>query len=156
MPIGTNANRAGLKNACMETGNAFCYNTRSEVTDALMGTNSYTYAYDQISNRLQSAVAAGSGPSGETLYTANALNQSPITYQSNSLQPNSLSPSYDHQSRRIRKEVSAYNASTSNFEPVTCNLFLYDGWNPIRETISNQQSSSTNYYTWGLDHGFFF
>ena len=27
---------------------------------------------------------------------------------------------YDHQSRRIRKEVSAYNASTGNFESVTC------------------------------------
>jgi len=93
----------------METGNAFCYNTRSEVTDALMGTNSYTYAYDQISNRLQSAVAAGSGPSGETLYTANALNQSPITYQSNSLQPNSLSPSY----RRTAGQVCSVPLETN-------------------------------------------
>ena len=165
----------------METANAFCYNARSEVTDALMGTNAYTYAYDPIGNRLTASADAVTN-----LYAANALNQnSNITYQSNSLQPNSLSPSYDpdgnmltngpwaytwdaenrmasacsngvllvtnvydHQSRRIRKSVYATSDLGS---PISDLRFLYDGWNVVRETIQNQQSAITNYYTWGLD-----
>ena len=40
---------------------------------------------------------------------------------------------YDSQSRRIRKEVFTFSESTGNFEPVTCNAFLWDNWNVIRE-----------------------
>jgi len=58
---------------------------------------------------------------------------------------------YDSRSRRIRKEVSAYNASTGNYEPVTCNAFLWDGWNVFREVRDQMSAVSTNYYTWGLD-----
>ena len=43
---------------------------------------------------------------------------------------------YDDQSRRIRK-VTAQGTRT----------FLYDGWNPVRETIG----VSTNYFCWGTD-----
>jgi RHS repeat-associated protein len=153
-----------------------------------MGTNAYAYVYDPIGNRLTASANADTN-----LYAANALNQySTITYQSNSLQPNSLSPAYDldgnmltngpwaytwdaenrmasacsngvllvtnvydHLSRRIRKEVYARANTTSNYEPVTCNTFLYDGWNVIRETaLLNSLTppiALTNYYTWGLD-----
>jgi len=62
-----------------------------------------------------------------------------------------VSNAYDHRSRRIRKEVLVFNETTSNFEPVTSNSYLWDDWNIIRETISGQGSSTTNYYTWGLD-----
>jgi RHS repeat-associated protein len=58
---------------------------------------------------------------------------------------------YDPRSRRIRKEVSAYNASTGNYEPVTCNAFLWDGWNIFREVRDQGSEVSTNYYTWGSD-----
>ncbi len=58
---------------------------------------------------------------------------------------------YDSRSRRIRKEVSAYNASTGNYEPVTCNAFLWDGWNVFREVRDQMSAVSTNYYTWGND-----
>jgi len=58
---------------------------------------------------------------------------------------------YDPRSRRIRKEVSAYNASTGNYEPVTCNAFLWDGWNVFREVRDQMSEVSTNYYTWGSD-----
>ena len=50
----------------------FGYNHRSEVTSAAIGTNGYTYAYDEIGNLLSSAISA---PPRETLYTANNLNQ---------------------------------------------------------------------------------
>jgi len=211
------------------TANAFCNNAKSEVTNAVMGTHTYGYAYDPIGNRLQSATDTAGGQPDVTAYAANCLNQySTITYQSNSLQPNSLSPSYDadghqksakpkaqplgdrdfeavrthgarsgiprrsgncnmltctlptddwhffwdaenrlvcasnattvvrntydHQSRRIRKDVSAYNASTSNFEPVICSLFLYDGWTPLAETSwAQDQQWKTHFYTWGFD-----
>jgi len=60
---------------------------------------------------------------------------------------------YDHQSRRIRKEVYARADPTSNYEPVTCNVFLYDGWNVLCDCSwdSAAQQWRESYYTWGLD-----
>ncbi|MDD2601267.1 MAG: RHS repeat-associated core domain-containing protein [Kiritimatiellae bacterium] len=50
--------------------NTFGYNTFSEVTNAKMGTNTYSYAYDPIGNRDQAAKN-----SVATDYEANGLNQ---------------------------------------------------------------------------------
>lgn len=164
--------------------NDFGYNLRSEVTNAVMGENTYGYAYDPIGNRGWATVNAASN-----LYSANSLNQySNITCQANSLQPNSPPPSYDpdgnmltngpwaytwdaenrlvsacsngvllvsnaydHLSRRIRKEVSVRESPSFEFQVSSFRTYLWDDWNIIRETISEQQSSTTNYYTWGLD-----
>ena len=169
--------------------NLFGYNLRSEVTNAVMGANAYGYAYDPIGNRTGAAVSSGGGQPDVTAYAANLLNQySNITYQSDSLQPNSLSPSYDpdgnmltngpwaytwdaenrlvsacsngvllvtnaydHRSRRIRKEVSVWDPLLTAYCSQSTASYLWDGWNIIRETISGQESSTTNYYTWGLD-----
>ena len=49
---------------------AFAYNTRSELTGAELGTDSYGYAYDNIGNRKTADEAAAS-----RAYTANKLNQ---------------------------------------------------------------------------------
>ena len=50
--------------------NTFGYNTRSEVTSALMSTNVYGYQYDPIGNRIWAIANVESND-----YTANALNQ---------------------------------------------------------------------------------
>jgi len=58
---------------------------------------------------------------------------------------------YDHRSRRIRKEVSVRESPSFEFQVSSFRTYLWDNWNIIRETISGQESSTTNYYTWGLD-----
>ncbi len=76
---------------------------------------------------------------GDTyLYTADRLNQyTSVSRGPGGGQQTVVAPAFDSQS-------SAYSLLATA-------SFLYDGWNPIRETISNQQSAITNYYTWGLD-----
>jgi len=54
--------------------NTFDYNLKSEVTNAVMGSNAYSYDYDPIGNRLQSTVDSGQ-LSVTNSYTANGLNQ---------------------------------------------------------------------------------
>ena len=39
--------------------NSFSYNTRSELTSAIMGSNAFGYAYDPIGNRLVSSNDVG-------------------------------------------------------------------------------------------------
>lgn len=56
---------------------------------------------------------------------------------------------YDHQGRRTRKTVGIYTNTT--WSTIQTNLFIYDGWNVISETIGNHQSAVTNFYLWGLD-----
>ncbi|MFC1461731.1 RHS repeat domain-containing protein, partial [Verrucomicrobiota bacterium] len=53
------------------TANAFAYNTRSELTNALMDVNGYAYDYDNIGNR----ESATNTTDGTLTYTANNLNQ---------------------------------------------------------------------------------
>ena len=50
--------------------NLFGYNARSEVIEAQMGTDAYSYRYDPIGNR---TTATNNGTA--TAYTANPLNQ---------------------------------------------------------------------------------
>ena len=56
---------------------------------------------------------------------------------------------YDHQSRRTRKEVFD---TSDNYKLKTIN-YLWDGWNILRETVADHLSLTTNhcYYTWGPD-----
>ena len=156
--------------------NSFAYNSFSEVTNAIMGTGTYSYDYDPIGNRNQEITN-----SVATAYEANGLNQytnitgglvaSPVyDLDGNLLQDSRFkytwnaenrliglsnlvngvvsSYAYDHQSRRICKSVS----SPSPFNLQTSH-FTYDGWNMIHEIKSDTASSTvlTNLHVWGLD-----
>jgi hypothetical protein len=149
-----------------------------------MGTNEYAYVYDPIGNRTaatndgedvaytanilnqytaisnqQSAISNPAyDPDGNMLtngswaYTWDAENRMASACSNSVLLVTNV---YDHVSRRIRKDVYARAGSTCNYEPVTCNVFLYDGWNVMRETVAvgsgSTQLVATNYYMWGLD-----
>ncbi len=143
--------------------NLFAYNIRSELEDAAMGTNSYSYKYDPIGNRRAATNNA------ETLaYAANSLNQytqitnnqSPITpafdldgnmttYKDWSFAWDAenrlvmasnattvLTFTYDYMSRRVSKVV---NGQATQFK--------YQGWAMFEEATS----STTNSYVYGLD-----
>ena len=52
-----------------------------------------------------------------------------------------LSNAYDHHHRRVRKTT-----------PTATHAFLYDGWNPIRETVTPSTGAvTTNLHYWGID-----
>ena len=51
---------------------------------------------------------------------------------------------YDHQSRRIKKAVAYWNEQTQGWGVEQAHTFLYDGWNPILETIGNHQLLTCN------------
>jgi RHS repeat-associated protein len=52
---------------------------------------------------------------------------------------------FDSQHRRVRKQVYTDNTL------VTDAAYLFDGWNLVAETISDPQSTHTNFYIWGAD-----
>ena len=143
--------------------NLFAYNMRSELEDAVMGTNQYNYAYDPIGNRRMATNNA------EALsYVANSLNQySQISNQTSQVTPaydldgnmisykgwtfvwdaenrlvlasnatTVVSNSYDYMSRRVAKTVNGQTATYS-----------YQGWAMITEATT----STTNSYVYGLD-----
>jgi RHS repeat-associated protein len=62
---------------------------------------------------------------------------------------NKVELAYDFMSRRFRKVVSAYGGSA--WVPETEKLFVYDGWNLIKEITTTGGSTSTDFYVWGLD-----
>jgi RHS repeat-associated protein len=156
--------------------NSFDYNIRSEVIEALMGTNTYGYAYDPIGNRL-SEVRDLMSEVSTNLYTANALNQYSVISNFSS-QVSSLIPQYDADGNMVsyngwtftwngeNRLIAASNATTvvenaydymgrriikttKNQAQGTTNQtqFVYDGWNLIAEN----DGSTTNHYVWGLD-----
>ena len=143
--------------------NLFAYNMRSELEDAVMGTNQYNYAYDPIGNRRMATNNA------EALsYVANSLNQySQISNQTSLVAPaydldgnmtgykdwtfvwdaenrlvlasnttTVVSNSYDYMSRRVAKVVNGQATA-----------FAYQGWAMFEEATA----SSTNSYVYGLD-----
>ncbi len=148
--------------------NNFEHNFRNELTNALMGTESFVWAFDPIGNRLTSSMNSTS-----LAYSVNSLNQytniaNGITNSlAHDLDGNLLAHNgwtltwdgenrliqasnatevvtfiYDYMGRRVSKVVGS----------VSTNHFVYDGWNLISETInSSTNSPSTNVYTWGLD-----
>ncbi len=150
-------------------GDAFGYNPRSEVTGASISTNVYGYAYDGIGNALWASLNWTTNT-----YTANELNQYTSIANGSTIEPecdtdgnltwdgtftyawdaenrlvaaysNNLcivSNAYDHQSRRVLKV---------SYGGTEVRSFIYDGWNLVRETITTQQSVTTNHYIWGND-----
>ena len=160
--------------------NMFSYNTRSELTGADMGTDNYTYVYDNIGNRI-TYTNNGAGID----YSANALNQY-TQLVAGASQTNLL---YDLDGNLTNDGVRVYSWNGENrltgVEPLSpasgdkkvavaydymgrriekvvstysagwsvtqTNTYLYDGWNLVQETIRNPQSAITNHYTWGLD-----
>ena len=168
-------NDSGLAFAQLQT-NTFGYNQYSELRCAVMHTNTYGYVYDPVGNRLLSSVN-----SETNIYNANMLNQyiavsnmqalvSNPTYDADGNMVSCQLPAgewhyvwdaenrlacasnsatliyniYDYQSRRIEK-------TSHRNEVVTDSLYLYDGWNPIREIVAEGNNSYTNFYIWGLD-----
>jgi len=171
-PLGRRTKR--IDNASIT--NDFGYNIRSEVIEALMGTNTYGYAYDPIGNRL-SEVRELMSEVSTNLYTANALNQYSVISNFSS-QVSSLSPSYDSDGNMLthgewtftwngeNRLITASNTTTvienaydymgrritkttKNQAQGTTNQtqFVYDGWAMIRE----QSTTTTNSYVYGLD-----
>ncbi|WP_372846049.1 RHS repeat domain-containing protein, partial [Pontiella sp.] len=157
--------------------NSFGYNARDEVTSAMFGTDSYSYQFDDIGNRL---TATNKGVA--TAYTPNELNQytaitggsvaSPtydddgnmtgdgiFTYTWNgenrlvmaSNATTVVEYAYDYMGRMFRRKVSSWNGSEHQVSSI--HSHLWDGWNVIAETESNQQSEIVNrqFYVWGLD-----
>ncbi len=162
------------------TANTFGYNARSEVVSALMGTNSYGYAYDPIGNRLSASLNAATN-----LYSANSLNQyTSISNLCVSVPP--CEPSCDADGNMTADErgwhyfwngenrmVCASNSeavvtyaydhrgrmvrkvvSRRDTEPQRIE-YLWDQWNIIHETTTNlstfQPFNLSTSYVWGLD-----
>ncbi|WP_124330518.1 RHS repeat domain-containing protein [Desulfonema ishimotonii] len=57
---------------------------------------------------------------------------------------------YDYMGRRVRKQVYGGTPGNWNTLPDETRVFVYDGWNLIRETVTGTASDET-YYVWGLD-----
>jgi RHS repeat-associated protein len=163
--IGRRTQRADL-DLSSSVSNFFAYNIRSELEDAAMGTNSFSYRYDPIGNRRSSANS--NQVSEITTYAANSLNQyTQITNNQSQITPafdadgnmtsykdwtfawdaenrlvmasnatTVLSFTYDHMSRRVVKVV---NGQATQFK--------YQGWAMFEENTS----SATNLYVYGLD-----
>ena len=144
------------------TQNSFGYNIRSEVIEAIMGSNTYGYEYDPIGNRLASTNNATT-----VSYAANLLNQYTNVASAVSITPTydddgnmtaygdwgfawngenrliaatnateAVSYAYDYQGRMIEKTTDS---------PTT--RYLWDGFNTIAETNAN----GTRRNVWGLD-----
>ncbi|GBC62869.1 RHS repeat-associated core domain-containing pro tein [Desulfonema ishimotonii] len=57
---------------------------------------------------------------------------------------------YDYMGRRVQKKVYSGTPGSWNASPDETRVFVYDGWNLIRETVSGTASGET-YYVWGFD-----
>lgn len=160
------------------TTNLFGYNMRSELVDAIMGTNFYAYVYDPIGNRREA-----SANEVTNLYQANELNQytninerdvEPVyDADGNMISYGSLdftwdaenrlvkvSPrvlitgsriyeyEYDFMGRRVKKIEKRHTMPMFTW---TMRSFVYDGWNLVRERVEFDGAVSTNQYVWGLD-----
>jgi hypothetical protein len=60
-----------------------------------------------------------------------------------------LNFTYDYLGRRIQKNVSAWNSSTSSYQLSTQTKFVYDGWNLI--AVLDGGNNLSNSFTWGTD-----
>ncbi len=159
-----------LDRVVSRNADAFTYNPRSEVISATISNTVAAYVYDGIGNRLAATnnavatfyastplnqyaqISVPSVPSVDTLsydpdgnlltngvwsYSWDAENRLVAAYSNATLV---VSNAYDHAHRRVLKVT-----------PAATHTYLYDGWNLIRETIHNQQSSITNLFVWGKD-----
>jgi len=59
---------------------------------------------------------------------------------------------YDYMGRRVKKSVYLYDSGKSPaWQLEKYILFVYDGWNLIRETTVASGAESSRYFVWGLD-----
>lgn len=155
-----------LDSGASASTNLFAYNPRSELTNALMGANSFAWALDPIGNRVSDA-----SNSITRFYAANNLNQY-ISITNGGLK----TLSYDLDGNLTNDGVFAYTwdaenrlASASNAFNVVqfsydfmsrrywkvvngvTNTFVWDGWNMVQEVQSSASGLQTNAYVWGLD-----
>jgi RHS repeat-associated protein len=85
---------------------------RSELTSALLYTNSYGYALDPIGNRIVSSLNGS-----ETAYTANALNQyTAVSNPANPVIPANVSPLYDADGHQKSAKLKAKPQGDRDFE----------------------------------------
>lgn len=56
---------------------------------------------------------------------------------------------YDYMGRRIQKKVYTYQSDS--WLLTSDSLFLYDGWNLVKELTNENSQLETRYYLWGLD-----
>lgn len=144
------------------TTNDFAYNDRSEITNALMGAESFGFDFDNIGNRETYTT------NGTTFtYTANQLNQytqitngglKTLTWDAdgNMLTYNGWTYAWNGESRLSQATNSStvvsfkYDYMGRRFEKVVdgvTNSFVYDGWNLVQET----SGTNVTRYVWGLD-----
>lgn len=165
------------------TQNHFVYNDKSEVAIAIMDNEFYSYDYDPIGNRRAAQVngaATDYVPNKLNQYTGITGNLvSSPTYDADGNMLTCTLPTgdwtftwdaenrlvsavngavgvrntYDHQSRRIRKEVFDFDAGASEYVLRTDRVFVYDGWNLVSELVWTpaEQKWQRLLYTWGRD-----
>ncbi len=146
--------------------NDFGYNARSELTSALMGTNGFDYAYDNIGNRNQTTENGGQ----TTDYLSSELNQYLSVTSVNSV----VTFQYDSDGNLTNDAVNAYAWNGENrlikvtpINPTTNNhqlIFSYDymgrrtskdvyEWDSSQSQWSNAKSLSFVYDGWNLISG---
>jgi len=157
-----------LGNVTNRNGDAFSYNPRSEVSDAVVGTNVFDYAYDGIGNNAVVTVNAVAAT-----YTANCLNQyTAVTggmavttsYDADGnligLGPLSLTWDAENRNTAILSNDVAFIANGYDPQhrrvvktmPSETRSFLYDGWLPVFENISRSDGTSeVREHVWGKD-----
>jgi RHS repeat-associated protein len=79
-------------------------------------------------------------------YIWDAENRLTAVYSNNTLLVSNV---YDHQSRRIAKNVFEITQSGTN--AIRQFSFVYDAWNLIQEKLFTSNLSLSTFYTWGLD-----
>ncbi len=151
--------------------NTFGYNARSEVSSASFLSNAYMFAYDFIGNHTTSSV-----DTVETTYVANSLNQySQVSVPSvpsvenlsydldgNMLTNGMFSYSWDAENRLVSvssngnllvyNEYDFRHRRIRKTTPQATHPFVYNGWNPIHETITPTNGSVLEIeYFWGVD-----
>ena len=109
----------------------------------LGGTRDFTY--DDDGN--MTAVTDGTGT---TQYSYNGENRLVVVQPAVPANGDKkLEFTYDYMSRRVQKKVDVWQ--TDHWKPTGDTLFLYDGWNMIREWPVGGATSDAKYYVWGLD-----
>lgn len=88
--------------------------------------------------------------SSVTLYTYNGENRLIAVFPQTPVEGDKqVEFAYDYMGRRIIKRV--YNYSSGDWSLAKVHLFIYDNWNMIQEVISENDSTKTISYVWGLD-----
>jgi len=117
--------------------NVYASNPLNQYTNLQSAAYSQQPSYDSDGNMLTCAL-----PTGEWHFFWDAENRLILASNATTLVRNT----YDHRSRRIRKEVYAWDAPSTAYSLQSTASFLWDGWNVIREVqhsnIPSFQSST--------------